>query len=71
MQSAASELDLEREKRLAALAERERAAREADSKAREREGERGFVNGLHKQAGKLDLGERMGRNRQGYQRDDD
>ncbi|KAG6210004.1 hypothetical protein E4U35_006170 [Claviceps purpurea] len=71
MQSAASELDLEREKRLAALAEREQAARETDSKAREWEGERGFVNGLHKQAGKLDLGERMGRNRQGYQRDDD
>ncbi|KAG6000831.1 RNA-splicing factor [Claviceps lovelessii] len=71
MQSAASELDQEREKRLAALAEQERAAREADAKARERDGERGFVNGLHKQAGKLDLGERMGRNRQGYQRDDD
>ncbi|KAG5916008.1 hypothetical protein E4U61_004056 [Claviceps capensis] len=71
MQSAASELDLEREKRLAALAEREQAAREADSKARDREGERGFVNGLHKQAGKLNLGERIGRNRQGYQRDDD
>ncbi|KAG5937026.1 hypothetical protein E4U60_002160 [Claviceps pazoutovae] len=71
MQSAASELDLEREKRLAALAEREQAVREADSKARDREGERGFVNGLHKQAGKLDLGERIGRNRQGYRRDDD
>ncbi|KAG5976550.1 hypothetical protein E4U55_007289 [Claviceps digitariae] len=71
MQSAASELDQEREKRLAALAEQERAAREADAKARERDGERGFVNGLHRQAGKLDLGERMGRNRQGYQRDDD
>ncbi|GAB0135462.1 hypothetical protein EsDP_00003799 [Epichloe bromicola] len=71
MQSAASELDQEREKRLAALEEQERAARKADAKAREREGERGFVNDLHKRAGKLDLGERMGRNRQGYQRDDD
>ncbi|KAG6039355.1 hypothetical protein E4U41_002857 [Claviceps citrina] len=71
MQSAASELDREREKRLAALGEQERAAREADARARERDGERGFVNGLHKQAGKLDLGERMGRNRQGYQRDDE
>lgn len=71
MQSVASELDQEREKRLAALEEQERAARKADAKARERDGERGFVNDLHKQAGKLDLGERMGRNRQGYQRDDD
>ncbi|KAG5916463.1 RNA-splicing factor [Claviceps africana] len=71
MQSAASELDQEREKRLAALEQQERAAREADARARERGGERNFVNGLHKQAGRLDLGERMGRNRQGYQRDDD
>ncbi|KAK2592661.1 RNA-splicing factor [Conoideocrella luteorostrata] len=71
MQSAASDLDLDREQRLVVLEQEERAAREADEKARERNGERGFVNSLHKQAGKLDLGERMGRNKQGYQRDDD
>ncbi|KAK9443390.1 pre-mRNA-splicing factor CWC25 [Metarhizium brunneum] len=71
MQSAASDMDLDREKRLAALEQEERAAQKADERARERGGERGFVNGLHKQAGKLGLGERMGRNRQGYQRDDD
>lgn len=71
MQSAASDMDLDREKRLTALEQEERAAQEADERARERGGERGFVNGLHKQAGKLGLGERMGRNRQGYQRDDD
>lgn len=71
MQSAASELDQDRESRLTELEEKERAAREADERARDRTGERGFVNGLHKQAGKLDLGERMGRNRQGYQRDED
>ncbi|KAF4510981.1 hypothetical protein G6O67_002824 [Ophiocordyceps sinensis] len=71
MQSAASQLDKDREARLAALADRERGAREAESKARERAGERGFVNGLHRQAEKLDLGERMGRGRQRYQRDDD
>lgn len=71
MQSAASELDQDREKRLAQLEERERAAREADDRARERGGDRGFVNGLHRQAGKLDLAERIGRGRQGYQRDDD
>lgn len=71
MQSAASQLDQDREARLSALEDRERAAREADNKARERAGERGFVNGLHRQAEKLDLAERIGRNRQGYQRDDD
>lgn len=71
MQSAASDLDQERENRLAALEREERAAREDDERARRRGGERGFVNGLHKEAGKLDLGQRIGRNRQGYQRDDD
>lgn len=71
MQSAASELDQDRVSRLAALEERERAAREADSKARERAGDRGFVNGLHKKAEKLDLAERMGRGRQAYRREED
>ncbi|KAM6529110.1 RNA-splicing factor [Fusarium falciforme] len=71
MQSAASELDEDREKRLAALEERERALREADDKARERGGDRGFVNRLHQQAGNKGLAERMGGARRGYQRDDD
>ncbi|POR37650.1 Uncharacterized protein TPAR_02150 [Tolypocladium paradoxum] len=71
MQSAASELDQDRESRLAALEERERAAREADSRARARAGDRGFVNGLHKKAEKLDLAERMGRGRQAYRREED
>ncbi|PNY23759.1 Pre-mRNA-splicing factor CWC25 [Tolypocladium capitatum] len=71
MQAAASELDQDRESRLAALEERERAAREADGKARERAGDRGFVNGLYKKAEKLDLAERMGRGRQAYRREED
>ncbi|KFH45539.1 Pre-mRNA-splicing factor-like protein [Hapsidospora chrysogenum ATCC 11550] len=71
MQSAATELDVDRQKRLAALEERERQAREADDQGRQRRGDRAFVNSLHKQAGALDLGDRMGRGRQGYQRDDD
>lgn len=71
MQSAASELDEDRVKRLAALEEREKAAREADDRGRQRGGDRGFVNGLHKQAGKLDLAERMGRGKQGFVRDED
>ncbi|KAK0392939.1 hypothetical protein NLU13_2433 [Sarocladium strictum] len=71
MQSAASELDEDRVKRLAALEEREKAAREADDRGRQRGGDRGFVNGLHRQAGKLDLAERMGRGRQGFVRDEE
>ncbi|GJC97713.1 pre-mRNA-splicing factor cwc25 [Colletotrichum higginsianum] len=74
MQSAASDLDTDRVRRLAALAEREKAAREADDQARERSskyGDREFVNGLHRKAGNMSLGERMGRGRQGLQKDDD
>ena len=71
MQSAAEDLDLDRKTRLSALEEQEQAAKEADEKARAKEGDRGFVNGLHKQAGNMDLATRMGRGRQGYQKDDD
>ncbi|UKZ55764.1 RNA-splicing factor [Trichoderma virens] len=66
MQSAASELDQDRETRLAALEERERAARDADDRARERGGDRGFVNGLHRKAMNMD-----NRSRRGYARDQD
>lgn len=71
MQSAASELDQDRSDRLAALEEKDRIARDADDKARERNGDRAFTNGLHRQAGDMDLGTRMGRNKHGYQRDDE
>ncbi|KAF7562367.1 hypothetical protein G7046_g1785 [Stylonectria norvegica] len=71
MQSAATELDEDRVKRLAALEEREKALRESDDKARQGGGDRQFANGLHRQAGKMDLAERMGRGRQGYQKSDD
>ncbi|KAF4955945.1 hypothetical protein FGADI_4118 [Fusarium gaditjirri] len=71
MQSAATELDDDRSKRLTALEEREAALREADAKARERGGDRGFVNKLHQQASHKDLAERMGGARRGYQRGED
>ncbi|KAI1460128.1 Pre-mRNA splicing factor-domain-containing protein [Annulohypoxylon moriforme] len=51
MQAAASELDQDREKRLAAIAEKERSEREADDKARERSGKYGdreFTNSLRR-----------------------
>ncbi|KAJ4150277.1 hypothetical protein LMH87_011034 [Akanthomyces muscarius] len=68
---AASELDQDRSDRLAAIDEKDRLARDADDKARERNGDRAFANGLHQQAGDLDLGARMGRNKHGFQKDDD
>lgn len=71
MQNAAKDLDQDRSERLAALEEKERLARNADETARERDGERAFTNGLHRQAGEMDLGTRMGRNKHGFQRDDD
>ncbi|KAI8948081.1 Pre-mRNA splicing factor-domain-containing protein [Xylaria longipes] len=51
MQEAASNLDKDREKRLATLEEQERQAREADNRARARAGkyaDREFVNGLRR-----------------------
>ncbi|KAF4937418.1 Pre-mRNA-splicing factor CWC25 [Colletotrichum fructicola] len=74
MQAAASDLDTDRDRRLAALEAQEKAAREADNQAREKSskyGDRQFVNGLHRKAGNLGLAERLGRGRQGLQRDDD
>jgi hypothetical protein len=74
MQQDASALDEDREKRLAALAEQEKAARDAEDKARAKSskyGDKGdFVNGLHRKAGDMGLADRIGRGRQGLQRDD-
>jgi hypothetical protein len=75
MQQDASSLDMDRERRLAALAEQEKAIREADDKARARSskyGDKGdFVNALHRKAGEMALGDRIGRGRQGLMKDDD
>ncbi|OLN96446.1 Pre-mRNA-splicing factor CWC25 [Colletotrichum chlorophyti] len=74
MQAAASDLDTDRVRRLAALEAQEKAARDADDQARQRSskyGDRDFVNGLHRKAGNMSLGERMGRSWQGLQRDED
>ncbi|KAJ9606593.1 RNA-splicing factor [Cladophialophora chaetospira] len=74
MQQDASQLDQQREQRLAELAERERADRERDDAARAKNAKYGggradFVNGFQKKAGGLSLGERIGRN--GVSRRDD
>ena len=73
MQQDASSLDADREKRLAVLAEQEKADREAEDKSRaKRGGDRGdFINGLHRRAGDMGLADRIGRGRQGLQKDDD
>ncbi|KAF4625343.1 hypothetical protein G7Y89_g12822 [Cudoniella acicularis] len=75
MQQDASKLDVDREKRLAALAEQEKADQEAEEIARVRSAkysDKGdFVKGLHKKAGEMALGDRIGRGRRGFQKDDD
>ena len=75
MQQDASSLDMDREKRLAALAEKERITREADDKARAKSSkysDKGdFVNALHRKAGEMALGDRIGRGRQGLIKDED
>lgn len=67
MQQDASELDRDREKRIAALEERETAEREADDIARLKAAKYGgkgeFVSKLNRKAGELDVGERIRRSR--------
>jgi hypothetical protein len=76
MQQDASKLDVDREKRLAALAEQEQADREAEERSRAQSSKYGdkrgnFISGLHRQAGERGLADRIGRGRQGLQRDED
>ena len=75
MQQDASTLDGDREKRLAALAEQERNAQEAEDRARDKSSkysDKGdFVNGLHRKAGNMQLADRIGRGRQGLMKDEE
>lgn len=75
MQQDASKLDIDREKRLAALAEQEKADRGAEDRARAKSSkytDKGaFINGLHQKAGDKGLADRIGRGRQGLQKDDE
>lgn len=73
MQQDASSLDVDREKRLAAIAQQEREIREAEDKARAKSskyGDKGdFIHGLNRKAGDMALGDRIGRGRQGFQKE--
>ena len=64
MQEAATDLDKDRQQRLALLAEQERAAQETDDLARQRNkrfgGDAGFMNQLHTRAAELKVADRMG-----------
>ncbi|KAK4033502.1 RNA-splicing factor [Parachaetomium inaequale] len=64
MQEAATDLDKDRQHRLALLAEQERAAQETDDRARQRNkrfgGDAGFMNQLHTRAAELKVADRMG-----------
>ena len=65
MQQDATELDQQRERRLAEITARDRVNVERDEAARARNAKYGgradFVGSFHKKAGDLDLGDRMGR----------
>ncbi|POS84136.1 hypothetical protein EPUL_003805, partial [Erysiphe pulchra] len=69
MQQDASKLDLDREKRLAALEKQEKLEQEAEERARvksSRYGGKGdFVNKIHLKASDMSLADRIGRNKQG------
>ena len=73
MQQAASKLDADREQRLNAIGIREKAEYERDDASRSRNARYGgradFVNGLHRQAGNLDLADRVGRGKAGMERE--
>ncbi len=73
MQQAASELDEDRDRRLAAIAARDKADAERDEKARLSNAKYGgradFVNSLNRKAGDMNLGERMGRSKAGVERE--
>ncbi len=65
MQAAATDLDQDRERRLALLAEKERVDQEIDDRARQRNkrlgGDAGFMNQLHSRAAELKVADRVGR----------
>ena len=73
MQQAATELDVDREKRLTALAAKDKADAEADDAARAKNvkygGRADFMNGLNRKAGELDLGERVRRGKLNLERE--
>ena len=73
MQEAAAELDLNREKRLATLADKEQEEHQAEEEARMRSSKYGikgdFVSQLNRKAGDLDLAERVRRGKGGMQRE--
>ena len=75
MQQAASDLDRDREKRLAAIADRDAAEREADEAARAKSARYGgkgeFITRANRMAGGLDVAERIRRERGALTRDAD
>ena len=75
MQQDASELEQQRERKLAEVGEREREDRERDDASRAKTAKYGgradFVNKINKTAGDLALGDRIGRNGTSRRMDDE
>jgi hypothetical protein len=72
MQTAASELNQDRQKRIAAVAEKEKAAAQSEEDGRMQTAKYGgradFVNGLNRRAGDMTLGDRIGRGKAAMER---
>lgn len=73
MQQSANDLDQARNNRLAAVAARDRAEREADEAARaesSKYGGRGaFVSGINRRAGDIDLADRLRRGKKNLEKE--
>lgn len=74
MQTAASELHQDRQKRIAAVVEKEKAAAQREENDRMQTAKQGgradFVNGLNRRAGDMTLGDRIGRGKAVMERSD-
>ena len=72
MEQAASELDMDREKRLATLSQREKVEQDAEADARLRASKYGgkgeFLQSVNRQAGDMDMGERLRRTKRGLEK---
>lgn len=76
MQEDASRTEQDRKERVAALAEKEKADKEAEDRERAQSSKYGdkradFVSSMHRKAAEGGLAERIGRGKQGLQRDED
>ncbi|MCJ1308295.1 RNA-splicing factor [Agyrium rufum] len=69
MQQAASELDKDREKRMADIERRDQQDALEDDAARAKGGKGSYITGMYNKVGEMNMGDRMRRGRAGYEKD--